>query len=285
MCSICLNDLRNLSRGKTIADVPCPNCGPGRKTPHNRVRKVLRIWTDRDSGFTTYHCERCGTSGYAFDDTERAAAWVEQAKPKEPERDKSELARWLWAQATPARGTPAQRYLASRCCWIDTDTIRYLPASGYHAHAMIAGFGVPVEPEPGRITIDAAAVTGVHLTRINSAGTAKAGTDRDRIMIGPSKGLPIVVAPANDLLGIVIGEGIEKVAAYHLATGLGAWAAGSANRMAALADIIPAYIEHVDILSDEDEAGDKGANELAGRLLRRRIPHRIIGRSLFARAA
>ena len=280
MCSICLNDLRNLSRGKTIADVPCPNCGPGRKTPHNRVRKVLRIWTDRDSGFTTYHCERCGTSGYAFDDTERAAAWVEQAKPKEPERDKSELARWLWAQATPARGTPAQRYLKSRCCWIDTDTIRYLPASGHHAHAMIAAFGVPSEPEPDRI--NDAEVNGVHLTRINSAGTAKAGTDRDRIMIGRSKGSPIVVAPANDLLGIVIGEGIEKVAAYHIATGLGGWVAGSASRMAALADIVPSWVAHVDILSDEDEAGDKGANELAARLL---IPHRIIGRSRFGRAA
>jgi hypothetical protein len=286
MCSICLNDLHNLSKGKPVADAPCPNCGPGRKSPLNRVRKVLRIWTDRDSGFVTYHCERCGISGYAFDDTERATVSAQRRRPIEPERDKSEVARWLWAQAKPARGTPIQRYLESRCCWVDTDTIRYLPGRGEHGHAMVAAFGVPSEPEPGRIKIDDARVTAVDLTRINSAGTGKAGTGRDRIMIGPSKGLPIVIAPANDLLGIVIGEGIEKVAAYHIATGLGAWAAGSASRMAALADIIPAYVEHVDILADDDdEAGDKGANELAAGLLRRWTHHRIVGRSRFGRAA
>ena len=285
MCSICVNDLHNLSRGQSIVDVACPNCGPGRKSPHNRVREVLRIWTDRDSGFVSYHCARCGISGYAFDDTERATVSAQRRRPIEPERDKSELARWLWAQAKPARGTPIQRYLESRCCWVDTDAIRYLPANGHHAHAMIAAFGLPSEPEPGRLAIDDNAVRGVHLTKLNLEGTAKAGTDRDRKMIGPSKGLPIVIAPANDLLGIVIGEGLEKVAAYHVATGLGGWVAGSAGRMGSLADVIPDYVEHVDVLADDDEAGDRGANELAARLLRRGTPHRIIGRSRFGRAA
>jgi hypothetical protein len=83
----------------------------------------------------------------------------------------------------------------------------------------------------------------------------------------------------------VVGEGIEKVAAYHIATKLGGWVAGAACRMAALADIIPNYVEHVDILADDDETGEKGASELAARLLRRGIAHRIIGRSRFGRAA
>jgi len=38
----------------------------------------------------------------------------------------------------------------------------------------------------------------------------KAPVDPVKIMLGPSAGLPIVLAPANDLLAIDIAEGIEK---------------------------------------------------------------------------
>ena len=49
-------------------------------------------------------------------------------------------------------------------------------------------------------------------------------------------------------------------------TGLGAWAAGSASLMPALADAVPDYIDCVSILAHPDPAGIKGANELATRL-------------------
>jgi hypothetical protein len=52
-------------------------------------------------------------------------------------------------------------------------------------------------------------VTGVHLTRLTPDG-GKAPIDPVKIMLGPSAGLPIVLAPANDLLAIDIAEGIEK---------------------------------------------------------------------------
>ena len=48
-------------------------------------------------------------------------------------------------------------------------------------------------------------------------------------MIGRSSGSPIVLAPANDLLGLVISEGIEDALSLHEASGCGAWAAGSAS--------------------------------------------------------
>ena len=61
----------------------------------------------------------------------------------------------------------------------------------------------------------------------------------------------------------------------HEGTGLGVWAAGAANRMPALADAIPAYIDCVTICADADEAGQRGAHGLARALRRREIEFRI----------
>jgi hypothetical protein len=49
-------------------------------------------------------------------------------------------------------------------------------------------------------------------------------------MLGRSVGQPIVLAPVNDLGGLLIAEGIETTLACH-ASGLGLWAAGSASRL------------------------------------------------------
>jgi hypothetical protein len=50
------------------------------------------------------------------------------------------------------------------------------------------------------------------------------------------------------------------------ATGLGAWAAGSASRLPALADAIPSHVESVTIVADADKDGQRGAYGLAERL-------------------
>jgi Toprim domain len=96
-----------------------------------------------------------------------------------------------------------------------------------------------------------------------SDGSGKAGTERDKTMIGRSIGWPIVVAPPNDLLGLAITEGIEDALSAHEATGLGAWAAGSASRLPALANAVPAYIEAVTIYAHADANGQDGARKLA----------------------
>ena len=54
-------------------------------------------------------------------------------------------------------------------------------------------------------------------------------------MIGACKGMPIVVAPPNDGLALSICEGIETALTAHQVWGVGAWAAGSAGFMPALA--------------------------------------------------
>jgi hypothetical protein len=66
-----------------------------------------------------------------------------------------------------------------------------------------------------------------------------------------------------------ICEGIEDALTAHLATGLGAWAAGAATFMPALADAVPTYIDCVTIYAHGDPAGQHGANGLAERLHQR----------------
>ena len=124
---------------------------------------------------------------------------------------------------------------------------------------MIAAFGFAAELEPGVVAIASDAVVGVHLTKLNADGSAKADDgpgNQSKITIGRgSTGWPICIAPANDLLGLAVTEGIEDALSVHQATGLGAWAAGAAGRMPALADRIPAYVECVTICAHPEPAG------------------------------
>ena len=55
----------------------------------------------------------------------------------------------------------------------------------------------------------------------------------------------------------------------HAATGLGAWAAGSATRLLALASIVPDWIDCVTVAADADQAGRQGATKLAAALRER----------------
>ncbi|RVC74899.1 hypothetical protein EN745_28955 [Mesorhizobium sp. M4A.F.Ca.ET.022.05.2.1] len=199
----------------------------------------------------------------------RAAMAERDAKAAEEQRRK---ASWLWSMRQPIRGTPAEFYLReARCisCPLPA-TLAYLPAREGHPPALIAAFAVAAEPD-----IAASAILGVHLTRLRPDGSDKAG-EPAKIMIGRSKGAPIVVAPPNDLLGLVVAEGIEDALSAHQATGLGAWAAGSASRLKALGRTVPDWMDCVSVLVDNDEAGNKGATGLASALHRRGIHAELV---------
>jgi hypothetical protein len=68
---------------------------------------------------------------------------------------------------------------------------------------------------------------------------------------------------------MVVAEGIEDALSAHEATGLGAWAAGSASFMTALAETVPAHIESLTILVDDNSAGWKGSTGFRDGLLAR----------------
>jgi len=153
-------------------------------------------------------------------------------------------------------------------------TLGFLPGRGHYPPAMISAFGMPEELEPGRvISIAPAAVKAVHITRLLPDGSGKAGTETDKIMIGTPRGAPIVLANPNDLNGLAITEGIEDALSVHEATGLGAWAAGSASFLPALAAVIPSYIDFVTIVSDPDQDGQRFARQLKPGLAERGIEH------------
>jgi hypothetical protein len=145
------------------------------------------------------------------------------------------------------------------------------PPKPEHHPAMIAVFGVCEEPEPGAVTISESEVRGVHLTLLKPDGLGKADIRPNKLMVGPSNGVPIALAPPNDLLGLAIAEGIETALSLHEATGCGVWAAGGAGRMPALADLVPNYVDAVTIAVESDAAGWKGATQLARRLNNRGI--------------
>jgi hypothetical protein len=276
MNAIDLATIGQLAHGRFgVIDAACPQCGPERRRPINQLRPVLRIWR-LDEHFARYHCARCGMKGHARDgsigrvdptvlDRARAEA-IERERISKGERLSRAL--WLWSRGQPIKGSIAECYLcdARGYCGPLPETLRFLPSSGDHPPAMLAVFGMPNEPDPGRFNITRDAIRGVHVTRLAPDGSSKAGTVADKIMIGFSAGSPIAVAPANDGLGLAITEGIEDALSAHVATGLGAWAAGAASRLPALAAAIPPYVECITILADSDPDGQRHAAELARRL-------------------
>jgi hypothetical protein len=102
-------------------------------------------------------------------------------------------------------------------------------------------------------------------------GSGKANVQKPKLMIGSPGYMPIMIAPVNDLLGLVVTEGIEDGLSAHAATGLGVFVAASAGRMPKIAHAIPRYIEAVTIYAHADKAGRDGARDLATVLRRRGI--------------
>lgn len=256
-------------------DLSCPLCGPDRKSAHNRVRRVLRAFIKPD-GFVSYTCARCGADGYFLPDGKREvrkphnSPAMSNVTPDHDARQRKK-ARFLWSRSVPAEET-VTRYLRARGYGGEIpSTARFLPARFGHHPAMITAFGMAEEVECGRYEISPENVQGVHLTLLKEDGSGKAGTDRDKIMVGPSKGFPIMLAPPNDGQGLIISEGIENGLSAHEATGLGLWVAGSAGRLGSLAAAIPSFVECVTILADDDPSGRKGARALAYALSERDI--------------
>lgn len=265
-----------------VQDVPCPRCGPERRSPTNRRRKVLRIWRISPA-FATYRCARCDIHGHVREDGAPTPDPLELAKAKvEAQRfaiatneAKQKKAQWLWSIRRPIAGTPAARYLREVRGYNGPlpATLGLLPERGHFPPAMIAAFGLPDEVEPGMISIAPTRVQAVHITRLLPDGLGKAGTEADKIMIGTPRGAPIALASPNDLNGLAITEGIENALSVHEATGLGVWAAGSASLLPALAAVIPPFSDFVTIVSDPDQTGQRFARQLKAGLAKRGIAH------------
>jgi hypothetical protein len=260
---------------------PCPICGG-----HDRfaVNPKKGLWNCRGCGkggdviALIRHLDGCGFNdaieqltgemSAAFDPVRRAKA---RAEDTDRQRRQHEKAAWLWSRRRPIKGSIAETYLRQAraiTCPLPP-TIAFLPPlKPEHSPAMIAAFSLPDEPKPG-VLGEPPNVDAVHLTLLRRDGSGKAEVERPKLFVGSPANLPIVLAPPNGPLGMAITEGIEDALTVHQATGLGAWAAGAAGRMPALADTVPRYIECVTICAHADQAGRDGALGLADALDRR----------------
>ncbi len=211
-----------------------------------------------------------------------AAAAIARARRAEAERQTAadaarqlDKAQWLWDKSEDADGTVVEAYLRWRGIALDAwpCTVRYLPADPpKHPYpCMLAWVGMAREIAPGVLAISAVRLKGVHLTYLAHDGQGKAPVKPVRKMIGHSSGWPLVLAPPNDGLALVIAEGIETALSAHQVSGMGAWAAGAAGRMPALADRVPACIETVTLAAEDDDASRRHVPELARRLAARGI--------------
>jgi hypothetical protein len=174
----------------------------------------------------------------------------------------------LWRARRPLRGSIGETYLREVRGYrgILPPTLGFLPARDQYPPAMIASFGLPDEPEPGVMALHESRITGVHLTRLVSDGSDRERGNKAKIMIGASVGSPIAVAPWTDSHALVVVEGIEDGLSVHESTGLCAWAAGCASRLARLSYVVPAWVESVTILADNDRDGRRHACSLATNL-------------------
>jgi Toprim domain len=279
-------------------DVPCPECGPLRRSVRSQRKPVLRVYRI-EPAFAGYHCARCGEKGAALDRNSVPPDPIKLAKARAAaaERDrvlKAERlgkALWLWRQRQLIAGSIVEHYLRDARGYGGPPpaTLGFLPARGEHTPAMIAAFGLAHEIDPGVIAIADSAVTGVHLTRLLPDGSGKAvfedPDESAKVMIGHSAGSPIVLAAPHDLLGLAITEGIEDGLSVHEATGLGVWAAGSAARMPALAAALPAWIDFTTVIADDDKDGRRHASALAYGVEARGIGTRVIVPSAPEKAA
>jgi Toprim domain len=179
--------------------------------------------------------------------------------------DNGAKAAWLWGGVRKpiTEDCPVWLYFrrARRYDLPIPPTLGYLPPNGKHPPALIAAFGFCKEPEPG-VVEPPANVTGVHITRLTLDGR-KSPEDKPKIMLGPSAGLPIVLAPANDLLAIDIVEGIETGLSVLALRGAGVWVAGAAGRMPKLIENLPPYTACLHIFAERDAAGLRFAREAA----------------------
>jgi hypothetical protein len=237
----------------------CPQCS-GKRRRANQKLKCLGVTVHRDGvGWRCLHCNWSGGKRFSRD---------ERPTPRQDNPRRDDLAKWLWQQREPAASSPVAIYLGARGYNGEIPaTLGYLPAYRDYPHAMIAAFGMAQEIEPGLLA-PPEGVSAVHLTLLNAAGNDKAAVRPNKKVIGPAGGLPIVLTPPNDLLGLAICEGIEDALSAHQALGLGAWAAYSAGNMPKLAALVPAYVEAITIFAHDDD-GKLHALELADDLASR----------------
>lgn len=244
---------------------------------HSEKTPSFYVWRDH------YHCFGCGAHGDVFDwlmqtrgmtfpeavahlcgvgDRSRTEAAAPappaptaraRADAADTERNR-ELARRIWCECEPARGSPVETYLLHRGVRLpDEPVIRWHPAcprTGGPLPAMVAKMTDPVTGEP----------TGIHRTFLQPDGTGKTPVGKPKMMLGRA-GVIRLAEPMGEGLGLA--EGIETALSAMHAIGWGpVWAAGTRGAIEAF-PVLPACT--LTIFADGDRPGQDAARACAKR--------------------
>lgn len=254
-----LDDISTLTGNQFgVHDVACPACGPDRRSPANRVRKVLRIWR-KDDGFASFKCARCGIQGYAREWMAKPTFRARLVKPYQ-DRDNAERtagAIALFSEARPIAGTPAETYLERRGVPYDCAALRWHPScpagKGRRMGCMVALVRNIITNRP----------QALHRTVIDAQGRKV-----ERLSLGPIAGGAIKLTDdAGVTTTIAVGEGIETTLSLCHLDGMASMPVWSLISKGGIATF-PALpgIESVLICVDDDDAGRDAAAEAGVRL-------------------
>jgi hypothetical protein len=171
---------------------------------------------------------------------------------------KREMARCIWIESVPARGSIVEKYLASRGLLLPrSDALRFhpqCPCGKDRLPAMVAQMTNPVTGEPSG---------GVHRTFLAQDGGGKAPIDRAKAMLGPA-GVIRLSTDEDVTYGLGLAEGIETALSVMQTAGWSpVWAAGSAGAIAKFP--VLNGIEALTIFADTGTAGIKAAEDCGER--------------------
>lgn len=226
---------------------PCPVCNKGPRDT------ALSITSDERG--TVSHCFRCGY--VACEAFERRPNRQIPITPSALPLEWSHKAEAIWRRTVPVRGTHAETYLRHRGCVLppsDSD-LRFLTGIDRHPPALCA-----------RVTdVTTAKPISLHFTRLAADGRGKAGSDRDKVLLGGHRKKNGCIRLFHDeavATGLGLAEGAETaLAAAHVHTPV--WAAIDAGNLAAFP--VLSGVEVLTIFADHDEAGLKAAQSCAAR--------------------
>jgi putative DNA primase/helicase len=234
---------------------PCPVCNKGPRDT------ALSITTDELG--TISHCFRCGY--VASEVLERRSDRYPQAICSAHQLDWSDKAEVIWRRTVPVRDTLAETYLRSRGCAFppaDSD-LRYLAGTDKLSPSLCARVSDVRTAKP----------LSLHFTRLASDGRGKAGSGRDKLLLGGHRKKDGCVRLWPDeavTYGLAIAEGIETaLAAAHISAPV--WAAIDAGNLSAF-PVFPG-VESLTIFADHDDVGLKAAQACGARwqTARRRV--------------
>ncbi len=184
----------------------------------------------------------------------------ETPRPEPQESPTLDLARRIWRESTPARGTLAETYLASRGLALSkrSSALRFHPTCPRGTERLPAMLAMMTTPETNQ-------PCGVHRTFLRPDGARKAEAGNPKMMAGTA-GI-IRLSPDDEVtLGLGICEGIETgLALLTIAGWSPVWPCASAAGIAKFP--VLRGVECLTIFADLDDrgAGLHAARECAGR--------------------